>query len=287
MRIRELRSERTSILRVAFLLIIFMFPFARPGLTSPLPSNSQATQSKALEEINKGIEAFKNGKYDEAIQHFTWAKDFDPTSIKAHIYLASAYQSQFIPGSQDEKNLSFARLAIGEYTLALRIDAENLSAIDGLGTIAYALAGSPYSRAKMEESKTYWIRHTKIRPNDSEPYYWIGMIDWTIAFRTNVDIRAHQSYSGRRVRDDEAMPEPLRINFAQQCGEVIDQGIAALNRAMELRPDYDDAMAYLSLLYRQKADTVETTGERDAMIKRADALMDQVKQIKQKQRNRE
>jgi hypothetical protein len=30
----------------------------------------------------------------------------------------------------------------------------------------------------------------------------------------------------------------------------------SLKRAIELEPEYADAMAYLSLLYRQKADTV-------------------------------
>ena len=34
---------------------------------------------------------------------------------------------------------------------------------------------------------------------------------------------------------------------------VIQDGIASLHKALHLRPDYDDAMAYLNLLYREKA----------------------------------
>jgi hypothetical protein len=49
---------------------------------------------------------------------------------------------------------------------------------------------------------------------------------------------------------------------------------------MSLRPDYDDAMAYLNLLYRRKADVVESQTERDEFIKQADDLVDRVKEIK-------
>jgi len=49
-----------------------------------------------------------------------------------------------------------------------------------------------------------------------------------------------------------------------------------------LKPDYDDAMTYLNLLYRRKADTVESASEREALTKQADDLLDKVKEIKQK-----
>jgi hypothetical protein len=34
----------------------------------------------------------------------------------------------------------------------------------------------------------------------------------------------------------------------------VEEGIAELANALKLRPDYDDAMAYMNLLYREKAD---------------------------------
>ncbi len=62
----------------------------------------------------------------------------------------------------------------------------------------------------------------------------------------------------------------------------MDEGIADLQKAMELRPDYDDAMAYLNLLLRQKADMETTPEAREADIKQADELVDKVKAIKQR-----
>ena len=45
----------------------------------------------------------------------------------------------------------------------------------------------------------------------------------------------------------------------------MDEGIADLQKAISLKPDYDDAMAYLSLLYRRKADMVESADERASL----------------------
>ncbi len=62
---------------------------------------------------------------------------------------------------------------------------------------------------------------------------------------------------------------------------TIDEGISNLKMAIDRRPDYDDAMAYLNLMYRQKADTETTPQARDADIKMADDLIEKVKAIKQ------
>jgi hypothetical protein len=55
-----------------------------------------------------------------------------------------------------------------------------------------------------------------------------------------------------------------------------------LEKALTLRPDYDDAMAYLNLLYRKKADAVPTQAEREQLLQIGDELVDEVKDIKEK-----
>ena len=54
---------------------------------------------------------------------------------------------------------------------------------------------------------------------------------------------------------------------------------------MSLKPDYDDAMAYLNLLYRQKADMEPTEAARNTDLDEADKLVDEVKAIKQRKAN--
>jgi hypothetical protein len=62
--------------------------------------------------------------------------------------------------------------------------------------------------------------------------------------------------------------------------QTIEEGIEALKHAMSLRPDYDDAMAYLNLLYRRKADTVADEHSRTEWTRLAGEQVDKIKETK-------
>jgi tetratricopeptide (TPR) repeat protein len=146
------------------------------------------------------------------------------------------------------------------------------------------MAGTPYTRAKFEESKTYHMKHIALKPEDPEPYYWIGVIDWTLTYRSNLELRGKWRLANvnKVLKDDDPMPPPVRDEYSKENGQLIDEGIDKLHKALELRPDYDDAMAYLNLLLRRKADEAATPDERASLLKQADELVDKAKEIKQR-----
>ncbi len=245
---------------------------------------SGCNKLKARDLLNKGVAAFKNGQYDTAIEDFKEAKDLDPGLMNARLYLATAYASQYIPGAPSDQNMRLGNQAVSEFKEVLQIDPNNLSAIDGIGSILFQMAGQPYDPKKFEESKTYHQKHIDLKPNDPEPYYWIGVIDWTLAFRANGEMRADYNRNNikKQVKDTDPLPPAVRTEYVAKFGPLVEEGIADLQKAIQVRPDYDDAMAYLNLLYRRKADMVESAEERAALQKQADDLIDKVKEIKQK-----
>jgi tetratricopeptide (TPR) repeat protein len=246
--------------------------------------SSGCAKLRARDLLNKGVQSFKNGQYDTAIEDFKQAKEYDPTLLNARLYLATAYATQYIPGAPSQENLKYGTQAVDEFKEVLQIDPNNLSAIDGIGSILFQMAGTPFDPAKFEESKSYHKKHIALQPNDPEPYYWIGVIDWTLAFRSNGMMRVdyNKDHINKQVKETDPLPAALRAEYVTKAGPLIDEGITSLQKAIQLRPDYDDAMAYLNLLYRRKADTVETADERADLVKQADALIEQVKGIKQK-----
>ena len=245
---------------------------------------SGCSKLKARDLLNKGVAAYKNGQYDTAIEDFKQAKELDPGLMNARLYLATAYASQYIPGAPSDQNVRLGNQAVNEFKEVLQIDPNNLSAIDGIGSILFQMAGTPYDPKKFEESKSYHQKHIELKPNDPEPYYWIGVIDWTLAFRSNGELRAayNREHVNKQVRDTDPLPPALRNEYTAKFGPLVEEGIADLQKAIQIRPDYDDAMAYLNLLYRRKADMVESADERAALLKQADDLVDKVKEIKQK-----
>jgi tetratricopeptide (TPR) repeat protein len=245
---------------------------------------SGCSKLKARDLLNKGVAAFKGGQYDTAIEDFKQAKDLDPGLMNARLYLATAYASQYIPGAPSDQNVRLGTQAVNEFKEVLDIEPNNLSAIDGIGSIIFQMAGTPYDPKKFEESKSYHQKHIDLKPSDPEPYYWIGVIDWTLAFRANGELRAEYNKNNikKQIKDIDPLPSAVRAQYAAKYGALVDEGITDLQKAIQLRPDYDDAMAYLNLLYRRKADIVESADERASLQRQADDLIDKVKEIKQK-----
>src|SRR5580692_9948455 len=245
---------------------------------------SGCNKLRARDLLNKGVASFKNAQFDAAVEDFKQAKELDPDLLNARLYLATAYASQYIPGAPSDENMRHGQEAIAEYQGVLEKAPDNLSAIDGLASILYQMAGQPFDQKKFEQSKDYHQKHISLKPQDPQPYYSIGVIDWALAYRGNTETRAdyNRAHINKQIKDTDPLPPDVRAAYSQKYGPMVDDGINSLKKAIELKPDYDDAMTYLNLLYRRKADMVESASERDTLTKQADDLLDKVKEIKQK-----
>src|SRR5437588_13058898 len=87
---------------------------------SPLiPLHAQAYDS----ELNLGIQAYRNSHYEQAIDHFRKATEIDASQPVAHMYLATSYTSQYIPGVESPDNVHMGEQAIAQYLIVLDSDA--------------------------------------------------------------------------------------------------------------------------------------------------------------------
>ena len=241
---------------------------------------------RARDKLNKGVQAYKGGQTDQAIEDFKEATQFDPDLLNARLYLATAYSAQYIPGAPSPENIRNGDQAKAEFMKILETHPDNLSAIDGIGSILYNMGGTPFDAAKMEESKSYHQKHIAQKPDDPEPYYWIGVIDWSLAFRGNREMREEYNKGANKpVKNAEPMPPALAAEFQRKYGAIVDEGMTNMKKAIDRRQDYSDAMAYLNLLYRQKADMDVDPTERENDIRIADDLVDQAKAIMAKNKN--
>src|SRR5438270_3127100 len=151
---------------------------------------SGCSKLKARDDLNKGVGAFKNGQYDTAIEFFKQARELDPSLMNARLYLATAYDSQYIPGAPSDANMKLGNQAIAEFKDVLSIAPNNLSAIDGSGSILFHMASTPYDPKKFEKSSSYIKKHIGKRRNDPEPYYWVGLMAWALCFGMTTKLRA-------------------------------------------------------------------------------------------------
>jgi hypothetical protein len=261
--------------------------FAEPdrSLARQNPDPQTQEQIQARDAFDQGLQAFKNAQYGEAIQQFSHAKQLEPKLMDARLYLATTYGSQYIPGAPSEENRQKGEAAIAEFRELLEIQPGNITAIDGIGSLLFQMAGQPFDADKFAESKSFHRKHITLRPQDPEPYFWVGVIDWTLSFLADRELRAGFNQHARgdeQLGEADALPAGLREQYREEYGTVVGEGIESLKHAIGLRADYDDAMAYLSLLYRRKADAVAYESERAELTAVADEWLDKIREIKQK-----
>jgi len=80
---------------------IARFPvLAAAAALSLLPLMTGCQKLEARDQLNKGVRAYKNARYEEAIQHFQEAVRLDPTYPSAELYLATAYAQSVVPDLQ-------------------------------------------------------------------------------------------------------------------------------------------------------------------------------------------
>jgi len=205
-------------------------------------------QTTAADELNLGVQAFKRSKFEEAIQHFEKCVALAPENPVAHLYLATAYSEQYIPGVETPENDRMAEHAIEQYQHVLDSNPLVPSARSSAKGIAYLYL----QMKKFDDAKKYYRMASDLDPDDPENYYSIGVIDWTQTYaprqeeRSKLGMKPDEALSARDKRVCAEMREKNTAN--------VQEGIDNLNKALKLRPDYDDAMAYMNLMYRERAD---------------------------------
>jgi tetratricopeptide (TPR) repeat protein len=234
---------------------------------------------KARDQLNKGVKAYKDNHYEQAITHFQNAVNLDPALINARMYLATAYVSQFIPGIDSPENLRTAQQAIDEYQKVIDANPSRDQKVNSAKGIAYLYL----NEKKWDDAKKYYRMASELDPNDAEPYYSVGVIDWSQSYQPRMEERAKlgmkpDEHLSAKNKDQKKLCEELKT----KNGPAIQEGIDTLDKAIKLRDDYDDAMAYMNLMYRERAD-VECDDEaaRAADLKTADGWVDKAMQAKQ------
>jgi tetratricopeptide (TPR) repeat protein len=232
-----------------------------------LAVSSGCSRLRARDQLNKGVGAFRNAQFQTAILHFKNAVGLDPTLLNARLYLATAYAQQYIPGGESPENLKIAQQAIDAFEDVLKMDPNNSTAIASVAQIYYNMR-------KFEKAKDYQRHWLQVEPNNPDPYYWIGVLDWAICFPRTQQLRKDLKIEFPKDPKDPGslppFPEKARAELEEQNGPLVKEGVEVLEKAIQLKPNDFNTMAYLNLMYRQKADLESDAAAREADLKQAE-----------------
>lgn len=231
--------------------------------------SSGCNKLKARDQLNKGVNSFRNANFQQAIDHFQSAVQLDPSLLTARLYLATAYFQLYVPSGDSPDNIKVANQTIHAYEDVLEHDPNNSNAISSIATIYYYMH-------QFDKAKELQKRRLQIDPNNPEIYYWIGQLDWDLCYPKRMALRKDLNISNPKDPLKPGvlppLPEKARAQLADENGTLVDDGIQALQKAIDLKPDYVEAVSYLNLMYREKSDVEEDPSARDADLAKADDL---------------
>ncbi len=241
---------------------------------------------QSRDEMNKGVQAYRNNKYSDAVNHFKQAVQLDPSNQNAQLYLATSYMIQWVPGADSPDNQKNYNAAQAEFEKVLKTDPKNSLALASMASMAYnsATAGTQEKKvAALEEARKWNTRRMEVDPKDPEPYYYLGVINYDEAFQPIVSARvaAHMNATDPGPIKDATAPrskkeksgegtEGVRAQLKAKYEKLIDDGIQDLKECLQRDKENEDAMSYINLLYRMKANLEDTPEQAKADIAQAE-----------------
>ncbi len=229
---------------------------------------------QSRDQMNQGVQAFKNNHYSEAVKHFKEAVRLDPDNTNAQSYLATSYFIQWVPGADSPDNKKNYEMAQQEFQNILKKDPTNSQALASMANMAYnsATAGSPDQRkAAFEQARKWNERRIEVDPKDAEAYYYLGVIDYYDALADIATARVNEKMS---PNDPGPLKDPkVRADLNEKYGKAIDTGLDQLKKALSIDKENEDAMSYVNLLLREKAYLADSPDQAKALNDEANTWM--------------
>jgi tetratricopeptide (TPR) repeat protein len=110
-----------------------------------------------------------------------------------------------------------------------------------------------FSTKKFDDAREWQKKVLVEDPHDAEAAYTVGVIDWTEAHQNALDALMPAGLNDDGEGNSKA-PAGLLAAIKAKNSALVEEGLQYLNQALEDRPSYYDAMAYINLVYRRKAD---------------------------------
>jgi tetratricopeptide (TPR) repeat protein len=169
---------------------------------------------------------------------------------------------------------------------------EDLIKIDPTDVNNYFILSKMYEDAgNYEIAEQYLLKAKEMRPNDSATYMQLAGF-----YNRQGDFEKTMQALQDRAEKEPTNPEAFytissyywekayrdfRLKDADKL-KYIELGIQASDKALQLKPDYSEALTYKNLLLRSKALVIKDPVQQQALIKEADQLRDRAIELRKK-----
>jgi tetratricopeptide (TPR) repeat protein len=238
---------------------------------------------KARSEIKAANDAYEHEDYATALTHYIRARQIDSSFPDLDRMIGYSQIGLYVPDDKSPDNEAHADAAIAELTRYLKKRPDDRIARD-------ALINMYLNANRTSQAIDYFRNYLNGHPADLEAVKSIATL-----YAKQGDFNESLNWYQKITLIDSQNPEAFYI-YGVVCYEkvaknppaddnekmaIIEKGKAALQRAIDMKPDYFEAMAYLNLLWRQQAllDAKTDPVKAQADVAQADAIRNRAIEI--------
>ncbi len=244
---------------------------------------------KARIDLKQGNEYYANEEYKQALGSFQAGLKNDPGATFAWRSVGLSALAQYKPGDESPANQELARVATEAFEKYLadpanaEDEAENKRVREFL--LSMYLNNKQYDRAL-----AYVDEQAMANPAEAGNYMRSKINILNQAGRFEESVALGMSFEGDDAPEilytlgvsawDKSYNDP---SFdLKQREHIVDLGLAATEKALKIKPDYFEAMAYYNLLYREKAKMTTDPAGRQAFLDKATEWMQKAIELRKK-----
>jgi tetratricopeptide (TPR) repeat protein len=235
-----------------------------------LPALTGCNKVKARAELKQGNSQYANEQYKTALAQFQKGLELDPEATFAWRSVGLSALALYKPGDTSPQNTKYAETATDAFEKYLAEYPDDAKVRD------YLL--STYVNAKMYDKALGYLEEQG-RAHPADPQYLGSRVRLLIeAGRFDDAAKLAQDYKGPNRYEilssiggsawDKAYNDPT-IDSATRA-HMVDTGLAALEQALQLKPDYFQGMVYYNLLLREKAKLETDANRRMELLAKAE-----------------
>lgn len=210
---------------------------------------------RARSEIKEANNAYQHEDYATALQHYTLANKIDPSFPELLRMIGYSHIGLYVPDEKSPKNEAHADAAINSLTQYLKKKPDDRIARD-------ALINMYLNANRTSQAIQYFVNYLKDHPADLDAVKSIATL-----YAKQGDFNQSLAWYEKITLLDSKNPEAFYV-YGVVCYEkvaknppaddaeklaIIEKGKSALLHAVEMKPDYFEAMAYINLLWRNQA----------------------------------
>lgn len=261
-------------------------PYLVVLLTLAAPALGGCGKIQARAELKKGNTFYQQESYSKALPLFQKGLELDPGATFAWRSVGLTALAMYRPGEDtNPQNKEYERIAIDafekylvdypedakvrEYLLTMYVNAKQYD--KAIGYLDQQIQADPVRKAEFEGMKMNVLTQAgrleqaaqlaQSAPREQRPQllYSVGVTAWDKLFR------------------DPTLVDPAARN------QLADLGLTSIKQALEIKPDYFEAMVYYNLLLRQKANLTSDPFERERLITEATEWQKKASELRKKQ----